>query len=639
MTRAPRGGAVRPDVEVMLREAVAHHQAGRLDVAERGYRVVLAHRPDHAHASFLLGNIALQTGHADAAADLFRSAIRHGGRRPDYLVCLGNAHLAGKRPADALASYEACLALNPDQPEVRFNRACALRDLGSPDAAIDECRAVVAARPAYAPARLELARLLAASGATDDAVTVLRPLAGTDSPDRGAQILLAGLFTEREQFAEARGQWEQLAARYPADAAIRNDLAVARQRAGDSAGAIAALREAVKLDPARFEAQLNLGVRLRESGALAEARDHLHAAHRLQPDSARALHSLANVTRDLGDLDGAIALLRRAVAVDPDAVEIGNALSHTLLCAGAYAEGWARHPDKWRDPALAGVLARYPQPRWAGEPLSGRCILVWSEQGLGDQIMFASTFPDLKELAGRCAFECDPRLVPLFARSFPWARVIPAGTPADPAIASADIDFQCPMSGVPRWLRTQESAFPRHRGYLRADPARIAYWRARLDALGDGPKVGISWRGGVTDTRIEQRSIPLDAWSALLALPGVRFVSLQYTECSAERAEFLSRYGIDLPHWQDAIDVFDETAALVAALDLVVSVCTTVIHLAGALAIPTRVLVPEPPGWRYRASGDTMPWYPSVQLLRQHRHGDWSRPLAQAASAIRTVTG
>ena len=240
--------------------------------------------------------------------------------------------------------------------------------------------------------------------------------------------------------------------------------------------------------------------------------------------------------------------------------------------------------------------------------------------------MFASCLPDLLQRAGRCVVECSPPLEKLFCRSFPGVTVC-AGDPAsrDSGWVSGlgAIDYQVAIGSLPLHFRSDRSRFPPHAGYLHADSQRRAYWRQRLDALGAGRKIGLSWRGGATSTRGELRSIALAEWLPLLALPACDFVSLQYDDDGGESGGFSHAHGVHIHHWQQAIDDYDETAALVSALDLVISVQTAVVHLSGALGKPAWVLVPSVPEWRYLQSGDAMPWYPSVKLFRQKQRDAW----------------
>jgi tetratricopeptide (TPR) repeat protein len=352
----------------------------------------------------------------------------------------------------------------------------------------------------------------------------------------------------------------------------------------------------------------------------------------------RALGALANAWRDLGDFTRSDALYGELLAAHPDFAQARNDYAHSLLVRGRFAEGWAHYEarweaNRWRD------REPYTQPAWNGEPLDGRRILVWGEQGLGDQILFAGQVPEIAARARACSVVCEDRLRGLFARSFPGATVLERRSREHFAACREAFDFQVPVGSLGRHLRARPEDFPAHRGYLRADPARVQAWRLRLAGIGAGRKVGVSWRGGGVATRRHLRSIPLDEWLPLLRTPGTAFVSLQYDDCAREIGELRDRHGVTVRHWQEAIDDYDETAALVCALDLVISVCTSLVHLAGALGRPAWVLVPAVPEWRYLREGEATPWYPSLRLIRQPRVGEWGPVLGQARVRLREFIG
>ncbi len=235
--------------------------------------------------------------------------------------------------------------------------------------------------------------------------------------------------------------------------------------------------------------------------------------------------------------------------------------------------------------------------------------------------------------AAHGVIDCDSRLAGLYRRSFPQATVHGGRqTDATDWVAGAGpIDVRIPAGSLPLHLRRSPGEFPRHAGYLRADPARVAAWRERLQGLGPGRKIGLAWRGGVPQTGRGSRSLSLDELLPVLRLGGFSFVALQYDRCSEELAALRERHGIDVHHWQEAIDDYDETAALVCALDLTLSVCTAVVDLGGALGRPVWVMAPVRTDFRYGLEGETMRWYPSVRMFRQQRYGDW-RPVLGAVS-------
>ena len=373
-----------------------------------------------------------------------------------------------------------------------------------------------------------------------------------------------------------------------------------------------------------YESQLLLGRAHQKLHEPARAMEYFEAALRMRDDDAELYDFRGSLFQELGRLPEAFADYDRALALRPDFPLAAFHRAMARLLVGDFEHGWEdyelRRLSADHAPAAAGL------PRWDGSALAGRTILVAREQGLGDEIMFASMLPKLIAQAGRCIVECDPRLVATFRRSFPGATIF--GTEPDGrlplSIVPASVDAVIEAGSLPRHFRRRAEDFPRHQGYLSADPKQVGHWHERLAALGPGPKVGLSWTGGVRRTRRALRSLSLEQMLPLLRTPGVRFVSLQYTGHAREDIDALrTRHGVAVEHWPEAIDDYDQTAALVCALDLVVSVCTSVAHLGGALGRPVWVLAPISPEWRYGCSGEAMPWYPSVRVFRQSIYDDW----------------
>jgi tetratricopeptide (TPR) repeat protein len=433
------------------------------------------------------------------------------------------------------------------------------------------------------------------------------------------------------RYRDARRLLEGVVAEFPENADAWNLLGNACKLMGEYEIAIGHYRRALACVPGSVKVLSNLGLALREAGRLAEARAALEPVVRERPDYLDARVALALVAYDSGEDASAEAGVRAVLAEDPEHAEAHLDLALLLLRQGRYAEGWDHY--EWRSridgaERVAGVRA----PQWQGEPLADKSILLLAEQGLGDQIMFASCIPDLWPMNARCIVECDARLVRLFERSFPEATVRVAGAAAADAVVEAP-DAWAALGSLPGRLRRSDDAFPAHTGYLRAASDRIQYWRKRIRDGSDRPCIGISWRGGTATTRGASRSIPVNVLVDGVGGSDVRWISLQYGEVAADLAQARDR-GIAIEHWPEAIDDYDETAALVCALDLVVSVCTAVVHLSGALGRPTWVLVPAVAEWRYRREGSSMPWYPTARLFRQEIPGDWAPVLASVRDAL-----
>jgi hypothetical protein len=246
--------------------------------------------------------------------------------------------------------------------------------------------------------------------------------------------------------------------------------------------------------------------------------------------------------------------------------------------------------------------------------------------------------PDLVAEARHVIIECDPKLEAIFRRSFDACTVVSRQrTLANDWINRVEPkpELQLAAGSLARRFRQRAADFPQ-RPFLRADAAAAAAWKSRLEALGPGRKIGLSWRGGVGITGRKRRSFSLEDLLPVLKLPGVQFVNLQYTDVRDELRELQSRHSLKVHHWQDAIDDYDQTAALVCALDGVLTVCTAIVHLSGALGRPALVMVPFGADWRYGDSGERMVWYPSVRLVRQKQVGQWADVLEEVSRRIRT---
>lgn len=413
--------------------------------------------------------------------------------------------------------------------------------------------------------------------------------------------------------------------------------------------AIACLRGAIYQMPERAELWNTLGTVAMEQGSISEARVFYEEALRLAPGFARVYHNIAYVVSHTGPLTEAVAYYDKALSLmgeSVDALESRHGRAACLLALGRLDEGWTewevRHDLRFRGSFIYALKA----PRWEGQDLSGRRLLVMGEQGLGDEIMFTTGYPELIDRLGpegRLLITCDSRLVPLLQRSFPKAevgtyvnkrhngkgvRIVPWITDANP------VDYFAPNGSTLRFLRPTLSSFPTDRPLLAADPTRVAAWRARLEALGPGPYVGLCWRSMVTTGVRGKYFSPLDAWAPVVRSEGLRFINLQYGDCAAELDYFRDKHGATIHHFDD-LDLkndLDENAALCAALDLVVSAPTAAGALAGAVGTEVWLLAI---GYVWPMLGsDRFPWFIRNRVMMPERYGDWSQLMETLASAL-----
>ncbi len=554
---------------------------------------------------------------------LARLTGRSRGSDADRLMAAEAQLERGAYPAAEAALQEAVVRA-PGDPQAHTLLGRALRARGAP---LEASRALVRAiqlDPGNLAARTELAAALTEIGRPFEAVPLLRWVLKRDPELALAHLYQGVALQEMGKPSEALPHFERAVALEPRGVGPLNHLAMSLRGLDRHEEAVHTLEQALELAPGDAHTLANLAAVLRELGRPEQALEALAPLADTRADDVDLRCAQAATLQDLGDLERARAEYDAALAHAPGSgsARLGRALLR--LSTGEFEGGW----DDYHGRFNSGETPRrgFPFPEWEGDSLAGRTVLVYAEQGLGDEIMFASCLPDLIGEAARVVIECDPRLAPLFRRSFPGATVYGAArTWEHEWLADAGpVELQIAAGSLPRRYRRSLADFPARRGYLQADAARVEHHRARLAALGPGRKIGIAWRGGLIRTRQAVRSVPPEQLGPLLGRRDLRFVSLQHGTGEDELARLRDAGGAALVHWPDVVSDPDETAALMTALDAVVTVCSSVVHLGGALGVAVMALVPARPEWRYLRTGSGMPWYPSVELVRQERPGDWA---------------
>lgn len=494
---------------------------------------------------------------------------------------------------------------------------------------------------ARAPALTERAADLAGRGRLDGAEELARRALDWDRAHAPAHVVLGRVLRERGRLDEAVACGRRAARLDPSLPAAHGGLGASLRAQDRMVEAARALERAVRLDPDDPQLHTLLGNTLSDAGALEEALAHFAAAARLAPDDTMALSNLAVVHQRMGRFADADALYRRALTQEPDEPVTRFNRSFALLGLGDLAAGWVEQ-DEGFAAGLRGPDRRFAVPRWDGSDLGDRTLFVWREQGVGDELRFASCYPDVIARAGHVILEAEPRLAPLFARSFPAATVV-ASDPAaerrgsEPAVETTPpgVDIECPAGSLPRFLRRSLTDFPDHDGYLRAHPSAVAAFRERLAGLSAGPAVGICWRSMRLESARLRHYTALEEWDPVLRVPDVTFVNLQYGEKQVLEAELggvRDRTGAQVHRLVDETGDLDGVAALLCALDLVVSVNTSVAAMAGGLGRPVVMLgVAEDP---MRFGTDRYPWFPSLRFLARRWDEPWSRCVREAAAAV-----
>ena len=550
-----------------------------------------------------LGALQRQRAQHEEAERTLTRAIELGHDCGEAHHQLGLVHLELGRFEDAADCLQLAVHFAPHLAAAHRDLGTALARLGRVAEAESACRRALELDPQSAAAWFQVGNACKARGELEQAVECYRSAITYDPGLVDATCQLAFVLYKLGRYAESRASCAAALAARPDFAAVHH----------------------------------NLGLLLLETGYPEDALASFERALALQPGTPETQACIAHALRDLGRLDEALAHYDSVLARQP---QFGDAVLNrccALLMREDYAAGWAEYERRFA--ATATPERDFPFPVWHGEPLSGKRILVYAEQGLGDEIMFASCVPDILQCAGHVIIECSTRLARLFAHSFPSATVHGGSKDDSKAWLQAlpPTDFQVAIGSLPLHFRRLRTAFPAHGGYLRAADARIGFWRSRFTASGGGLRVGIAWRGGSLRSRQFTRSVALPSWLPLLAQPDVDFVSLQYGDVAAELAQLRVEHGIVVRSFGEEFADIDELAAAIAALDLVISVDTTAVHLAGALGHPVWVLLPSAPEWRYPRSGVTMPWYPSARLFRQTKPREWASVISEVGDAMRQL--
>lgn len=617
-----------------LRLGLEHHRAGRLREAEACYRTVLRAAPRQPDALGLLGLLCLGEGRNDEARALFGRLVDVRPDVADYRSNLGHVmRLQGEARA-ALTHLTAATTLDPECADAWINLGLAHLDLDEVALAVPALERAVTLVPGSAAAHLNLGAALERQGRLDAAATHLHEAARL-APELAAPWRNLGLVhVALGDDAGAVAALLRAVALDGDDPEVRTNLGVLLARQGDLPAAMLHHDHAVHLAPEMADAWLNRGTTLHHCGRLAEAFESLSRAAALG-GGAPATTALGSVLADQGDLPGAIVAHQDALAAAPDFADGHWNLALALLAAGDVARGWDEYEWRWQASSRVATLRPYPFPAWRGEPLDGRRILVWREQGLGDELMFLTMTGDLVRMGARVTLLVSGRLVALVQRAYPTATVL-----ADSADAAggAEFDFHVPMGSLPVHLRRSLDAFGEPGRCVVPSRAASERWAERLESVGPGKRIGVCWRSGLVTADRRRRYPALEAWAPIWSVPGIAWVNLQYDDCAAELRQLEAAHGLTIHRWagDDLRDDLDSVAGLLSALDGVVTAPTAVSSLAGATGVPTWQV---DDGSDWTALGrDRSPWFPSIARVCGGVEGGWDDTMRRLAAELASFT-
>jgi tetratricopeptide (TPR) repeat protein len=585
------------NLDAIYAEAMEHQRAGRADAALLCFQKAAAMAPQFPQAHYNLGVAFGQAGRNDDALKSFQKAASLAPGFAEAHANLGTALLEAGRLEEAVTTLVKAAKLAPRIAAVHNSLGAALKQQGRLKEAAQAYRAALALAPAYPEALCNLAAVLCDMGALDEATALCRSAIERAPSLAKAHNIMGVILKDQDRLDEAAE----------------------------------CFKTAIALAPREPEPYVNLGNVLTAQGQHDQPVLLCRQAAALAPESADAQNNLGTALYAAGRLEDAIACFRRAIALRPDEAPGHFHLGMALLARGDMAAGWREYEWRWKIPLMEAVRRRFDEPAWDGSPASGKTLLIHAEQGLGDTLQFCRYAPLAAGRGLRVILEVQNPLLRLL-RGLPGIEAIIARGDKLPPF-----DMHAHMLSLPHLFGTVMATVPASIPYLSADPAAVAAMQARLAGIPKpGLRVGLVWAGNsyrnvpgmaAVDRR---RSIAPARLAPLIAVAGVHFISLQ-KEGPPAPAEF------GLTDIMNEINDFADTAALVSALDLVISVDTSVAHLAGALGKPVWLLNRFVTDFRWLTSGPDSAWYPTMRIFRQDVADAWDPVIAEAAQDLRDL--
>lgn len=579
-----------------IEKAEAYFLSGRLEDAETEYLLILQTNPNHAQALYSLGTIAYRRGNLDAAVNLVSQAIDVKSDLPKFHNTLGLFLEETSKTDQALKCYERALQIKPDYADAFHNISIINLNRGDFKTASENAKRAIEAAPTFPQAFNTLGYCQQQLGHLRDAAAYYQKAVELKPDYAEAYNHLGVLLTDQSNYIEAVNAFQKAIAIDPLYAELYNNMAIAKKSLRAFDEAIENYRKATEIDHTFFQ----------------------------------AFNNLANSLRDKGLLSEAIENYDRAIAINPNYADAYWNRSLALLLNGDLAEGFRQY--QWRrDPALNIMTYphSYEQPRWDGSPIDGKTILIHFEQGYGDNIQFIRYLPMLKEIGAKVIFEARAEMLDLI-KDFPGVdNVVEAKTHGG---CTEDFDFYAALMDLPAIFQTTLETVPSEVPYIFANKDITKKWKERITT--DDFKVGIVWAGKPTNRNDVNRSFKLSNFKPLANIKDVKLFSLQKGDAVKQIAQFED---LEIENLGEHFKNFADTAAAIENLDLIISIDTSVLHLAGAMGKLTWALLPFSPDWRWLLNRNDSPWYPTMKLFRQKKIGDWKSVIEEITEELKNA--
>jgi tetratricopeptide (TPR) repeat protein/ADP-heptose:LPS heptosyltransferase len=635
------------NTDALHKLGIINYKFGNYDMAIKYIRKVLQLNPENACAYYNLGNTYRKKGQLDEATICYQKSINLDPKFADSYYGLGYLLQENGQYDEAIIAYKKALEINPAMYNIYYNMGNIFRDKGQLDEAILHYKKTIQLNPGFEGAYRNLGNIFQQKGLFDESIEFYQKVLQLNPNLADVYSSIGSVLTQKGKLNEAityyqkalqldpnytaayndigiilieNGKFEEASSFFmkaielePGFALAHNNLGTTLQYKGLSEKALFHYRKAIEIDPAIADAYNNIGGILKDKGQIDEAVEYFQKALQLNPAFAEAYNNIGIVLSEKGNFDEAITYYQKAIKLKPHLSNAHLNMSFIMLSYGDFNNGWKEY--EWRLKINAPYLKDFSQLLWDGSDISGKTILLYTEQGYGDAIQFIRYVPLVVQRGATIIVECQKELVSLFQNVEGIEQVISIGEQL-PAF-----DVHCPLLSLSLKFNTTIDTIPAEIPYIKVNPFSIQKWKDKLSDDNLKLKVGLVWAGSRAHKNDRNRSFSLDTFAPLAQFDNVVFYSLQKGDGSEQAKS--PPDGMKFIDYTDEIHDFSDTATLIMNLDLVISVDTAVAHLAGALGKTVWTLVTFAPDWRWMLNREDSPWYPTMRLFRQPSYGNW----------------
>ncbi|VAW52062.1 hypothetical protein MNBD_GAMMA05-606 [hydrothermal vent metagenome] len=591
---------------------------------------------------FISGVVCVTQNDFKRAIISYKQSITLAPSMPISYLNLGIAFRMNGQYNDSIVALTKAVELQPTLTNAYRELGVVSHTLGHYEDAVKYIKYTVDSAPNDPMTWVSLGNVHEQNNNNIDAEACYQKALDVDAKSVAACLNLGNVLKAQKKIIEAENCYKIFLIKAPNSIDVTYNLAVLYQSEGRLIEAESHYRKGISIDVSHIASNNNLGLVLLLQNKFEEAINVFKILIKLNPKYLDARRNLALVYREVNELFLAEQELNNILKLDHDNVIAMQERSLVVLQQGDFKRGWLDY--EWRLKNSADYSDYLPFPIWDGSDISKKSILLFPEQGVGDEIMFSSCINDVTNVSNNVILVCDARMKLIFERSFPAVKIIGQTKEFNLSNNTSTfieqlpaVDVQLSMASLPMYFRTEINSFKKTAsGYLQTDVLLLEKWKARYKILGDGMKIGISWRGGhISNTKLK-RSVDLEKWGEIFKTSNVQFVNLQYGDCATDLQIVKNKFGITVNEWKDSdplVDM-DDFSAKIKALDLVISIDNSTVHLAGSLGVDTWLLQPFSPDWRWLPEQIDSYWYSSIRQYRQCIAGKWEDVLKRIAADL-----